>query len=153
MKMRKTRKQLLVSLSIVFATLFVLAFATMGIAAEETPDCTLELHTGSVAVGIGFQWGGGTLTCGEEKHDFKIEGLSVVDVGISKATATGKVYNLKKLEDFNGNYAAAKASATVAGGGGEAVMENQNGVKIELKGTTQGLEFALAPSGVKFELK
>jgi len=33
----------------------------------------------------------------------------VVDVGISKATSSGKVYNLKKLEDFNGNYTAASA--------------------------------------------
>lgn len=153
MKIGKTRKQLLTGLSIVISTLFVLVFATMGMAAEETPDCTLELHTGSVAVGIGFQWGGGTLTCGEEKHEFKIKGLSVVDVGISKATATGKVYNLKNLDDFNGNYTAAKASATVAGGAGVAVLKNQNGVKIELKATTQGLEFALAPSGVNFELK
>jgi hypothetical protein len=153
MKMSKTRKQLWISFSIIISAAFVLAFAPVGIAAEKTPDCTLELHTGSVAVGIGFQWGAGTLTCGKEKRDFKITGLSVVDVGISKATASGKVYNLKKMADFSGNYTAVKAAATIAGGAGVAVMENQNGVRIELKSTTQGLQLSLAPEGVNFKLK
>lgn len=153
MKVSKTGKQLLACFLILVSALFVLAFSTTGIAAEETADCTIELHTGSVAVGIGFQWGGGTLTCGEEKHAFKVKGLSVVDVGISKATASGKVYNLNQLEDFNGNYTALKASATVAGGGGVAVLKNQNGVKIELTATTQGVAFSLAPAGVNLTLE
>ena len=40
----------------------------------------------------------------------------MVDIGITKATSAGKVYNLKKLEDFNGNYTAASAEGTLAGG-------------------------------------
>jgi len=48
------------------------------------------------------------------------------------------MFNLTKLEDFSGNYAAAGAEATVGGGAGATVMRNQNGVVIELMSTTQG---------------
>ena len=35
---------------------------------------------------------------------FTIEGLSVLDLGVAKVSAQGKVANLKKLKDFNGTY-------------------------------------------------
>jgi hypothetical protein len=53
-------------------------------------------------------------------------------VGISSADAIGSVYNLTKLGDFSGNYAAASACAALAGGGRVATMQNQNGVVIGL---------------------
>jgi hypothetical protein len=74
------------------------------------------------------------------------------DVGVSDYTATGSVYNLKKLEDFEGTYAAATAGATVAGGVSGAAMRNQNGVLIQLSATRQGLQFTLAPAGIKISL-
>jgi len=42
----------------------------------------------------------------------------VIDVGITKATAFGKVYGLKGLEAFNGNYTSATAEGTIGGGAG-----------------------------------
>ena len=42
----------------------------------------------------------------------------VSEAGISKISASGKVYGLNKLEDFNGNYTGVAARATVGGGGG-----------------------------------
>jgi len=51
---------------------------------------------------------------------------------------------LKKLADFNGNYTAAGAGATVGGGAGATIMKNQNGVVIELTSTTQGASLKLA---------
>ena len=77
----------------------------------------------------------------------------MVDVGITKATSSGKVYNLKKLEDFNGNYTAASAEGTVAGGAGVLKMKNQNGVEIELVSTTQGVNLKLSVEGVKIQLE
>jgi hypothetical protein len=127
--------------------------AHLTLAQEKKPDATLTLSTGSVAVGIGFTWGNGTLTYQGKEHPFSIEGLSVVDVGVSKAEATGVVYNLKKLEDFNGNYTGVTAGATVAGGAGATSVQNQNGVVINLTGTTQGLKFKLSVDGVKMTLK
>lgn len=84
-------------------------------AQEETPDATLKLSTGSVAAGIGFNWGSGTLTYQGKTYPIDVKGLSIGDAGISKIEASGKVYNLKKLDDFNGNFTAAEVGVTAAG--------------------------------------
>jgi hypothetical protein len=117
------------------------------------PDATLMMSEGQVALGIGWSWGKGTLSFKGKKYEFKVDGLSVVDVGITKATSSGKVYNLKKLEDFDGIYTAAAAEGTVAGGAGVTKMKNQNGVVIDLVSTTKGVNLKLAAEGVKFAIK
>jgi hypothetical protein len=111
------------------------------------------MSEGQFAIGIGFSWGQGVLTYQGKQYPFKVKGLSVVDVGITKATSSGKVYNLKKLEDFNGNYTAASAEGTLAGGAGALNMKNQNGVVINLVSTTQGVNLKLALEGVKITLE
>jgi hypothetical protein len=123
-------------------------------AAEEArkPDATFELSEGSVGVGVGYSWGGGTLTYKGAKHKFKMTGLSVGDVGVREVNATGEVYNLKKLADFAGTYTSAQAGATVGGGGGVAIMKNQNGVEIRAKATSQGVGLKLGAEGVKVTL-
>src|SRR6185369_9077266 len=78
----------------------------LALAQAKKPDATLTLTEGSVAVGIGYSWGKGTLTYQGKKHPVKVEGLSVGEVGVTRATATGNVYNLKNLADFDGNYVA-----------------------------------------------
>ena len=71
---------------------------------------------------------------------------------MTRATGLGSVYNLKKLADFDGNYVAGGAEATVAGGAGVTAMKNQNGVVIELKSTTQGASLKLAAEGIKLSV-
>jgi len=122
-------------------------------AQEEAPDGTVKISSGSVAAGIGFSWGGGVLTYQGKDYPFDVSGLSVADVGISKAEASGSVSHLKKLADFNGNYTGVSAGVTVAGGGGGMALQNQNGVVLNLVGTTQGLKFKLGVDGVKITLK
>ena len=119
---------------------------------EKTPDATLKLSAGSVAVGVGFSWGSGTLTYKGKDYPISVKGLSVGDVGATKVEASGSVYNLKKLEDFNGNYTAVTAGATVAGGGSATAMRNQNGVSVNVVATTQGLKFALGAGGVDMQI-
>src|SRR4051812_30453836 len=65
-------------------------------AQEEAPDGTVKISSGSVAAGIGFSWGGGVLTYQGKDYPFDVSGLSVADVGISKAEASGSVSHLKK---------------------------------------------------------
>src|SRR3981189_1390979 len=79
-------------------------FAAEKAATEEKPDATLDLSGGSVAAGIGFSWGGGTLHYKGKDYPIKVSGMSLGKVGLSKATARGNVYNLKHLRDFDGNY-------------------------------------------------
>ncbi|MBP1749555.1 MAG: hypothetical protein H6Q52_2094 [Deltaproteobacteria bacterium] len=122
-------------------------------AGEKTPDATLTLTQGQVAAGIGFNWGKGVLTYQGKEYPFKVKGLSVIDIGITKASASGKVYGLKKLEDFNGTYSGGAAQGTVAGGVGATRLKNQNGVVLELVSRTQGVNFKLAGEGVAFTLE
>ena len=74
-------------------------------------------------------------------------------MGASKIEASGKVYHLNTLADFDGNYTAATAGITIAGGGSATAMRNQNGVVINILSTTQGLKFALAASGMSLKIK
>ena len=113
---------------------------------------TVTFSGAAVAVGIGFQWGGGTLTYQGQQYSFKASGLSVVDVGVSRATGVGTVRNLRNVADFSGNYVSASAGATVAGGGSATTLRNQNGVVIDGLATTQGARFTLAPGGVSITL-
>jgi hypothetical protein len=136
----------------VLAVVIIIGLAGLVPAAEKKPDATLKLTEGSVGVGIGWSWGKGTLTYKGKQYPFKVDGLSVGDVGVKKANATGKVNNLKKLEDFSGTYTAAAAGATVGGGGSATAMRNENGVEITLLATTQGIAFKFAAEGVKLTL-
>ena len=132
----------------------VLVLSGLALAAEEKkPDATLKLSEGQVGIGIGWSWGKGVLTYKGKDYPFKVEGLSVGDVGVTKADAVGKVYNLKKRSDFNGTYTSAAAQGTLGGGAGVSTMKNQNGVVINLESTTQGVNVKVAGEGVKFTLE
>lgn len=120
---------------------------------EKKPDATLTLTEGQVALGIGWSWGKGVLTYKGKKYPFKVEGLSVGDVGITKAEATGNVNNLKKLDDFSGKYLSAAAEATVGVGAGAVAMQNDKGVVVYLLPKTKGVNLKLAGEGVKFTLE
>jgi hypothetical protein len=125
----------------------------LALAQAKKPDATLTLSEGSVAVGIGFTWGKGTLAYQGKNYPVKVQGLSVGEVGVTRATAAGDVYNLKKLADFDGNFVAGGAGATIGGGAGVSAMKNQNGVVIELKSTTQGANLKLAAEGLKLSVE
>jgi hypothetical protein len=132
----------------------VLVLFGLGLAAEEKkPDATLKLTEGQVGLGIGWSWGKGVLTYKGKDYPFKVEGLSVVDVGITKAEAEGRVYNLKKRGDFNGKYIAAAAEATFVVGAGEVLLKNDKGVMIHLLPKTQGVNLKLAGEGMKLKLE
>jgi hypothetical protein len=120
---------------------------------SDSPDASFQLTAGAIAAGIGYTWGHGELTYQGVKHKFKISGVSVVDVGVANISANGLVYHLSKLEDLNGNYVAASAGLTIAGGGDAVVLRNDHGVFIKLIGATQGLRFDLAGSGVNVKLE
>ncbi len=117
-------------------------------AQEELPDATIKLSATSFGLGFGGSWGSGTLTYKGQNYPIDIQGFSFGDVGISSIDANGKVYNLKNLDDFNGNYAAAEAGMTLGGGGTAFAMKNQNGVSVTLVSTTRGLEFTLGFSSM-----
>ena len=116
-------------------------------------DALIEFSAGSVAAGIGFTWGSGTLTQAGKTYSLKVDGLAVGNVGISKASAWGRVYNLKNLSDINGTFAAIGTGATIGGGGSAIAMKNTKGVVIDIFTTTEGVSLPVGTAGVKIELK
>jgi len=131
-------------------TMLLLALA---VHAAETPDARVKLTGKALSAGVGYSWGSGVLTYQGKDYPFSVSGLSAGNIGASSATLAGDVYNLKNLDDFNGNYTSAGAGATVAGGAGGMTMKNQNGVVMNVAGTTKGLSFKLGVDGVKVQLK
>jgi len=121
--------------------------------AQSVPSGTLELSGGSVAAGIGYTWGHGSLIFDGRKYRLKVEGLSIVQVGISKYTASGAVYGLTKPSDINGIYTAVSAGAAVAGGASATTMKNSKGIVIQWVATHQGLNLSLSAKGVSIHLE
>ena len=116
-------------------------------------DALIEFSAGSVAAGIGFTWGSGKLTQAGKTYSLKVDGLTVGNVGITKASAWGRVYHLKNLADINGAFAAIGTGATVGGGGSAIAMRNAKGVVIDIFTTTEGASLGIGTAGVKIELK
>src|ERR1700723_3029971 len=147
---------------------FVLILSVCGIAAAAEaasssspvaegaiPSAYVWLSGGSVAVGIGYTWGHGTLynSKDQKQYKFKLSGVSVADVGGAGISAEGEVYNLANPADLSGSYSAYTAGITVGEGGSIAYLKNENGVVIALHSQTGGLRFNLAASGVKVTLQ
>ena len=142
-----------------FVTIAALSVALTGaMAAEDAAEgkavkATIKLSGGSAAAGLGVNWGGGTLTYQGKDYPISVRGLSVGDVGLSKIEASGNVYNLNDLADFDGNYTGVAAGAAVAGGAGASTLKNQNGVTVNLVSTTQGVKLTVGGGGVEMKLK
>jgi hypothetical protein len=125
------------------------------VGAADAPDSsgTVRISSSAIAAGIGVTGGDGTLTYQGRSYPFSVNGLSVIDLGISTVTATGEVSNLNRIEDFSGNYAAGEAGIALAGGPSDVIMKNENGVMLRLHGTQQGVRLTLAAQGVSLKLK
>jgi hypothetical protein len=140
-------------IGILLLVLGVMTEFTLVANAQETPDATLQLSGGSFAVGIGFSWGKGTLTYKGKDYPVSVNGLSLGKVGISGMSASGRVYNLKHLRDFDGHYVAYGAGLTVAGGRSAVTMRNQNGVRARIVSTSRGVDVTVAREGVDMQIK
>jgi hypothetical protein len=145
-----------------FAIVFVSGVATAADSASSSspvkegaiPSAYVWLSGGSVAIGIGYTWGHGTLynSKDQKEYKFKLSGVSVADVGGAGITAEGEVYNLTSPADLTGNYSAVTAGLTIIEGGSLAYLKNDKGVVIKLHSQTGGLRFNLSTNGMKITL-
>ena len=131
----------------------ILALSSPVLAEDEKPVATLELTQTSVALVLGYTWGGGTLTFQGKTYPVEITGLSFLAIGIVQAKASGEIYNLKAAEDFPGTYMAGSIEGTAVAGAGATTMRNQNGVVVHLFTTTEGLNLKLSPEGLRLNVK
>ena len=139
-------------LSAVLVAATFVAAPLLAAAANSKPDATIEFSGKTVAVGIGDTQARGTLHFAGRSYPVQLQGLSAGSVGAATITAAGEVYHLAKLEDFDGNYTALSAGATLGSGGAATTMQNQNGVVIELRSTTEGVHLNVSVDGVALKV-
>ena len=98
--------------------------------------------------------GGGSLNYRGATYRFRLGGLGIGGVGVSRLDATGSVYNLRNLADFEGVYGQVR-SGWAAGdqGRGTLWMQNGNGVYLRLTGVRRGLSLTMGADGVRIEFE
>src|ERR1700683_3021295 len=149
-------KSLLTLLAIMFVSgTAAAADGASPVAEGAIPSGYVWLSGGSVAIGIGYSWGHGTLynSKDQKKYKFTISGVSVAGVGAAGITAEGEVYNLTSPADLGGNYSAVTAGVTIIEGGSVAYLKNDKGVVIKLHSQTGGLRFNLSANGMHVTLQ
>jgi hypothetical protein len=123
---------------------------------ESKPDATLRLSTGGFALGIGVNWGSGTLTYRGKDYPVKVKGLSVGRVGATSSSAYGEVFNLKHLQDFSGHYdvgGGGTRGVTLGAGRTGTIMSNHAGVIIRISSTQQGVAVNATGGGIELQLQ
>jgi hypothetical protein len=132
----------------------VMALASNAVAAEKaTPSGKISIESRSISAGVGVSWGDGKLNFKGKDYPFSIDGLTLVDFGISKASAAGEVYNLTDPAKLAGTYVAAEAGIALAGGVGGMALRNQDGVIIHLHAVSKGVKLQLGTSGLTIKMK
>ena len=119
---------------------------------KEKPSGTIEVEAEQVRLIIGGSGGKGVLRFQGKEYPFTFKGGSAGGVGVTKVTAVGNVYFLKKVEDFPGTYTAVTAGAAVVKGKGMSSFQNNKGVYLEVKSKSEGLalNLGLAVATVEF---
>jgi hypothetical protein len=138
-----------------FVAIFFGLFAMTAIAAEESPSGTVTLEQVEVSFIGSAKAGGGTLTYQGKSYPFRLGGLGVGGFGISKISATGNVYKLKNLADFQGVFGGLRAGIVVVDKGlkGGLWLENTKGVVMHLTPKREGLALSMGADGVVIELE
>ena len=77
---------------------------TAGFVLADEPSGTISIKLMSASAVMGASWGQGVLTFGAKTYAFKVNGLKVLSVGVTKASANGDVYKLTNAADLAGTY-------------------------------------------------
>ena len=125
-------------------------------ASGQAPDGTVRITSRMVAPGIGLSWGDGVLSYKGRDYPFTFKATGLfrdVDAKLTAAEISGQVFELKKLEDFAGNYQKMETKTTESGSASRATVKNKNGVVVHLVSTVEGRKFTFAREGMDIEFK
>jgi hypothetical protein len=143
-------------IAVLISILGVMTGFTQAATQHSKPDATLRVSGGSFALGVGLNWGSGTLTYKGKDYPVKVKGLSIGKVGMTSSSAYGEVFNLKHLQDFNGHYnvgGAGTRGVTLGAGKAGTIMSNQAGVIVRVSATQSGVSVNATGGGVDLQLK
>jgi hypothetical protein len=114
---------------------------------------TVRFRVGSAGFIVGVGGGSGTLTFHGKTYPLRIGGVSLGMIGVSSADLVGRARNLRRPSDIAGNYTAVGAGLAVAGGAATALLQNANGVVLEVKGTKVGFSASIDLSGLQISMQ
>jgi hypothetical protein len=129
--------------------------AKTGSAQEKTASGTIVIDEYQIMWVVGGDIGGGTLKFRGRPYKFKMDGVKLGGFGAHQVKLTGDVYDLDKVEDFEGVYGEAEVGYTVVDADkGDFWLENEHGVKLRLKSPeSKGVALDLGVEGVDIRLE
>ena len=145
--------QIAKKLTLLLAFLVVTACSTTPMTVDPNASAQVEINATQTKMILGGSTGSGILDYDGNEHAFSIEGMNLGGVGIDTSQFTGNVYNLNKLEDFQGTYVAADAAASADDGPDGTWMRNDDGVYVHLKTNTSSLKLEFGEAGIKLTLE
>jgi hypothetical protein len=107
----------------------------------KTPSATIELASEQMRLIYGGSAGKGTIHFqGKDYHfTFKTASAGLGAKAVTSVTAKGFVYNLQKIQDFEGKYTAVSKGVVAGSAQAKATYNhNDNDVSVELVGTVKG---------------
>jgi len=132
------------------ALLLLTGFTTASFA--ETGMVSVVFTKGGFIVDVGG--GQGVLTFRGKRYPFTVSGMSLgLSIGASTSKFVGRALNLRRPSDLAGSYVVAGAGGAVAGGAGDAQLQNANGVILQLSGVRVGAEVSAAVGGVTITMQ
>ena len=118
-----------------------------------TPSGTLTIREHQILrMAVGGS-GEGTLIFQGWQYRFSAENMSVSGIGNKPVDLEGAVYNLEKLEDFEGSYKPMKAEIKKGEGLSGLWTKNEKGVVVHVYSKGQDLELKLHTTGAKVTFK
>jgi hypothetical protein len=102
---------------------------------------------------LGGASGKGVLHYEGKTYPFTVKAVTAGGVGYNKVNATGDVYFLKNVKDFEGIYSAIGAGATLGKGAAASQYQNSKGVFIQVKSKSEGLAVTLGLGGVEVKFQ
>jgi alginate export protein len=125
---------------------------TASVGREAELDATIVVSGWNAAIGVGLSSGSGTLTYRGKEYELKVSGMELGGVGISSGTVSGNVYDLKNVEDINGQYSGLGAGGVAGTGGGVLGMRNDKHVIIRVTTQAKGARLKMGASGITLQL-
>ena len=113
---------------------------------------SVRLHIVKAGFIFGASGGSGVLHFRGRSYPLSIGGVSVGTIGAAGADLYGRAYNIRRVADIAGTYAAFSGSAAIGAGAKAIRLQNPNGVILELRGPEAGLEASASLSGMGISL-
>lgn len=111
--------------------------------AKATPSGTVDVEGEQIRLILGGSSGRGVLHFRGKDYPFTFKGGTVGGIGVTSVQATGNVYFLNKVEDFEGTYSAGTLGAALVKGAGRSSFQNDKNVYLEMRGKQEGVALNL----------